>query len=51
MRFAYREKFVEGKTGRVSLGSEFPVTQILYTGGMKGVLESDFTYHKVVRKS
>lgn len=50
MRFAYREKFVEGKTGRVSLGSEFPVTQILYTGGLKGVLESDFTYHKLVGK-
>lgn len=50
MRFAYREKFVEGKTGRISLGSDYPVTQIIYTAGMKGVLESDFSYHKLVGK-
>lgn len=50
MRFAYREKFVEGKTGRISLGSDYPVTQVLYTAGMKGVLESDFSYHKIVGK-
>jgi hypothetical protein len=50
MRFAYREKFVEGKSGRVSIGSEYPVTQIVYTAGLKGVLESDFSYHKIVGK-
>jgi hypothetical protein len=49
-RFAYREKFVEGKTGRISLGSEFPVTQLIYTAGLQGVLESDFDYHRIVAK-
>jgi hypothetical protein len=50
MRFAYREKFVEGRTGRISIGSDYPVTQIVYTEGLKGVLESDFAYHKLVGK-
>ena len=50
VRFAYQEKFVEGETGRVSLGSEFPVTQLIYTAGLKDVFESDFTYHKLVAK-
>lgn len=50
LRFAYREKFVESKYGRVSLGSDFPVSRIVYTAGLKGVLQSDFTYHKLVGK-
>lgn len=50
MRFSYREKFVEGETGRISLGSDYPVMQIIYTAGLKGVLESDFNYHKLVAK-
>ena len=49
-RFAYREKFVEGKSGRISLGSDYPVTQFIYTAGFKGVFGSDFTYHKLVGK-
>jgi len=50
MRFAYREKFVDGTTGRVSLGSEFPVSQLIYTLGLKDVFNSDFSYHKLVVK-
>ncbi|MFZ9943574.1 MAG: DUF5686 family protein, partial [Bacteroidia bacterium] len=50
LRFAYREKFVEGKNGRISLGSAYPVGRLIYTSGLKGVLESDFNYHKVVAK-
>lgn len=49
-RFAYREKFVEGKSGRVSLGSTYPVLQLNYTQGLKGVLESDFDYQKITAK-
>jgi len=49
-RFAYREKFVEGKSGRISLGSDFPITQLIYTVGFKGVLGSDFTYQKLIGK-
>jgi hypothetical protein len=50
LRFAYREKFVEGKTGRISLGSEYPVTRVVYTAGFKGILDSDFQYHKITAK-
>lgn len=49
-RFAYREKFVEGKTGRVSIGSTYPILQVNYTMGLKGVLNSDFEYTKLVGK-
>ncbi len=49
-RFAFREKFVEGKTGRISLGSEYPVAQVIYTEGIEGILGSDFDYHRVVGK-
>ncbi|MBL0341425.1 MAG: carboxypeptidase-like regulatory domain-containing protein [Bacteroidetes bacterium] len=50
MRFAFREKFVEGKTGRISLGSDFPVTQLIYTVGLEDVLGSDFSYQKIILK-
>ena len=45
-RFAYKEKFINGRRKRMSLGSEWPVLHINYTLGLKGVLKSDFTYHK-----
>lgn len=50
MRFAYREKFVSGKVDRVSLGSEFPIVQANFTLGLKGVLDSDFSYQKLSLK-
>ncbi|MBK8845944.1 MAG: carboxypeptidase-like regulatory domain-containing protein [Bacteroidetes bacterium] len=46
-RFYYREKFVAGKVDRISIGSRWPIIQANYTVGLKGVLNSDFTYHKV----
>lgn len=49
-RFAYREKFVESKSGRISIGSTYPVIQTIYTQGLKGVLKSDFDYQKLVLK-
>lgn len=49
-RFAYREKFVSGEFDRISLGTKFPVLQFQYTVGLKGVFESDFSYHKLSLK-
>ncbi len=49
-RFAYREKFVEGKSGRISLGSDYPVVQLIFRQGLKGVLNSDFSYQKLQAK-
>ena len=48
LRFAYQEKFVSGEFERISLGSQYPIVSFQYTAGLKGVLESDFQYHKVV---
>ncbi|MGB1207277.1 MAG: DUF5686 family protein [Chitinophagales bacterium] len=46
-RFAYKEKFVYGEFFRTSLGSEYPIINLDYTIGLKGVLGSDFNYHKL----
>jgi hypothetical protein len=46
-RFAYREKFVAGKVDRISLGSDYPTLQVVYTKGFKDVLGSDFNYQKL----
>lgn len=55
LRYAYKERFVESgrkgavgrKSTRISLGSEYPITQITYTAGIKDVLGSDLLYHKL----
>lgn len=49
-RFLYREKFVSGKTDRISIGSAYPTIQLNYTIGLKDFYNSDFDYHKVTLK-
>ncbi len=49
-RFLYREKFVSGKTDRISIGSAYPTLQVNYTAGLKDFLKSDFDYHKLTVK-
>lgn len=48
IRFAYGERFLDGEFDRVSLGTKSPVFQIQFTEGLKGVLNSDFDYKKIV---
>jgi len=47
IRFAYREKFLNGEFLRTSLGSIYPILEVKYTAGLKGVLQSNFVYHKL----
>jgi hypothetical protein len=47
IRFAYNEKFVEYTFSRTSMGTRYPIVQLLYTYGMKGVLKSHYEYHKL----
>lgn len=47
LRFAYREKFVTGDFDRVSLGTRYPTLLAVYTLGLKNILGSDYTYHKI----
>ena len=44
MRFAYRENFILTGLDRVSLGSEYPIIEMLYTRGFSGIDGSQFNY-------
>jgi len=48
LRWAHKEKYLSGEFERVSLGTKKPVITMQYTYGMKGVLGSDYEYHKLI---
>lgn len=45
-RFAYKEKFVNDKMSRMSLGSKYPVLNLQIGVGLKNVLNSGYNYQK-----
>ncbi len=47
LRFAYDEKYVAGEFDRTSMGTTYPVLDVQYTAGIKGIFGSDYAYHKV----
>lgn len=47
-RFAYREKYVSGEFERISLGTKYPVVDAQYTIGLKGFLDGQYDYQKVI---
>jgi hypothetical protein len=47
LRYAYQERFLESNFSRSSFGSEYPILQVVYTHGFKGVLNSSYTYDKL----
>lgn len=47
-RFQYGEKFVAGEFERVSLGSKWPVLEMQYTYGVKGILSSQYEFHRLM---
>ncbi|MFT7611361.1 MAG: hypothetical protein ACI9J3_000304 [Parvicellaceae bacterium] len=47
-RWAHKEKYISGEFDRVSLGTKKPIITVQYTYGMKGVLGSDYEYHKAI---
>ena len=47
LRFAYKERFLEGNYYRVSLGSKYPIVDMHYAVGIKGLLNGGYDYHKV----
>lgn len=47
LRFAYKEKFLEGNYYRVSLGSKYPVVEARYGVGIKNIWYSGYEYSKV----
>lgn len=46
-RFAHKERFVHGEFTRVSLGSRYPVIELEYGLGVKGLLGSQYNYHRL----
>ncbi len=48
LRWAHKEQYLSGEFDRVSLGTKKPIITMQYTYGMKGVLGSDYEYHKAV---
>lgn len=47
LRYAYMEKFLEGDYFRYSLGSKYPIVELKYTKGFKGVLGSQYNFDKL----
>ncbi len=47
LRFAWDEKYIEGVFSRVSMGTRYPVIQVQYVAGLKGVLNSDYAYQRL----
>ena len=47
LRYAYKEKFVEGNFSRTSLGSKYPIIEAKYTTGLKGVLTGKYNYQRL----
>jgi hypothetical protein len=46
LRFAYKEKYLEGQFKRVSVKSKYPVVSLSVTSGIKGVLDGAYSYQK-----
>lgn len=47
LRFAYKERFLNGNYYRFSLGSKYPVVDMRLALGLKGVLGSSYDYQRV----
>lgn len=46
-RFAYKERLISGPFRDVHLGSKYPIVELSYTMGIKGILNSQFNFHKL----
>lgn len=48
LRYSAKERYVQNGTERISFGNKrSPVITLNYTAGIKGLLDGDFSYHKV----
>lgn len=45
-RYAPNEQFIQGKDVRTQLYNEFPIFNLYYTQGVKGLFDGDYTYSK-----
>ena len=47
LRYAYKEKYIEGQYLRVNVGSKYPIVDIEADAGIKNLLNSAYQYQKV----
>ncbi|MCB0696050.1 MAG: carboxypeptidase-like regulatory domain-containing protein [Chitinophagaceae bacterium] len=47
LRYAYKERFLNGNYYRYSLGSKYPIVEMRLALGLKNVLKSDYDYQRV----
>lgn len=45
-RYAYKEHTIAENFDRTSLGSDYPIVEVKFAHGLKGVLNSSYTYNK-----
>lgn len=48
VRFAYKEKYINGDFNRLSLGTTFPILQINYAKSLQNAFRGEYDYQKVV---
>jgi len=46
-RFAFRERYIYGEFERTTLGTKYPVLELLYGYGIPGFPDSDVEYHRL----
>lgn len=46
-RYAYKEKLLRGYFSDLSIGTKFPIIELSYLAGIKGVLGSKYNYHRI----
>ncbi|MCK9400635.1 MAG: DUF5686 and carboxypeptidase regulatory-like domain-containing protein [Bacteroidales bacterium] len=46
-RFAFREQYIYGEFERITLGTKYPVLEVLYGYGIPGFSGSDMEYHRL----
>ncbi|MBS1588581.1 MAG: carboxypeptidase-like regulatory domain-containing protein [Bacteroidetes bacterium] len=47
LRFAYKEKFLDGNFNRISLGSKYPILEMRIGLGLNGIWNSGYSYKKI----
>jgi len=48
LRYAPNEKFYQGKIYRVPIIDKYPIFNLRYTAGLKGVLDGQYNYHNLM---
>jgi hypothetical protein len=47
LRYAWKERWLNSNYYRVSLGSKYPIVEMRYSRGLKGILDGAYDYNKV----